>query len=212
MTGFFHWGRATKGECEFAEVARSFSGSCNDAPLEWRAPSRRLLVAMPMLALAGGVRAQGKLDLPAKWYAVQVEDNAFTVEMPGIPDHRIINDVSARGTAFALHSYSLESGGFSYVVQTALYPPDVDITQPRRVLQAALDARASQLASRRWDRVEWRQIDANAAVDSTGAVRAGTMLRLLSLLKGRRFISLAVLGPGVDGPDANRFFQSLKLK
>ena len=165
-----------------------------------------------MFALAGGAHAQKKLDLPTKWYAVRVEDDAFTVEMPGIPDHRVINDVSARGTPFALHSYSLESGGFSYVVQTALYPADVDVSQPRRILQAALDARASQLASRAWDRTDWRQTNGGAMVESTGTVRPGAMLRLLSLLKERRFVSLALLGPSVDGPDANRFFQSLKLK
>jgi hypothetical protein len=167
---------------------------------------------MPMLALAGGAHAQKKLDIPTKWYAVQVEENAFTVEMPGIPDHRVINDVSARGTAFALHSYSLESGGFSYVAQTALYPVDVDVTQARRVLQAALDSRAQQLASRKWDRTDWHETNAGATVESIGTVRAGTMLRLLSLLRERRFVSLAFLGPSVNGPEANRFFQSLKLK
>jgi len=212
MIGFFRWGRATKGECEFAEVARLLSHQVMNAPLEWRAPGRRLLIAMPMLALAGGAHAQRKLEIPAKWYAVRVEDDAFTVEMPGVPDHRIINDVSAGGTAFALHSYSLESGGFSYVVQTALYPADVDVTQPRRVLQAALDGRASQLASRRWDRADWREVDTVASVESIGTVRPGAMLRLLSLLKGRRFVSLAFLGPSVNGPEANRFFQSLKLR
>jgi len=167
---------------------------------------------MPMLALASGARAQKKLDIPAKWYAVRVEENVFTVEMPGIPDHRVLNDVSARGTAFALHSYSLESGGFSYVAQTALYPADVDVTQPRRLLQAALDDRAQQLASRKWERTGWREVGGGPAVESTGTLRAGTMLRLLSLLRERRFVSLAFLGPSVDGPEADRFFKSLKLK
>ncbi len=205
MIGLFRWGRATP-------VARSFVGPGKDAPLEWRAPSRRLLVAAPMVALASGAYAQTKLEIPAKWYAVRVVENAFTVEMPGVPDHHVIPDVSARGTPFNLHSYSLESGGFSYVAQTALYPADVDATQPRRVLQAALDARATQLASRRWDRTDWREVGGAAAVESVGAVRAGMMLRLLSLLRERRFVSLAFLGPSVDGPEANRFFKSLKLK
>ncbi|MCW5733276.1 MAG: hypothetical protein KIS73_04095 [Enhydrobacter sp.] len=173
--------------------------------------TRRFILGAAAIVAPSTVYAQRKLDIPAKWYAVLVEDNAFTVEMPGIPDHRVINDVSARGTPFTLHSYSLESGGFSYAAQTALYPADVDVTQPRRVLQAALDGRASQLAGRRWDRTEWRDVPAGASVESIGAVQAGAMLRLLSLLKGRRFVSLAFLGPGVDGPDANRFFRSLKL-
>ena len=110
---------------------------------------------------------------PTKWYAVQVEENAFTVEMPGIPDHRVISDVSARGTPFALHSYSLESGGNSYVAQTALYPADVDVTQPRRVLQAALDGRAQQLAGGKWDRIDWREIGGGGRgrIDRTFAQR-----------------------------------------
>ena len=95
---------------------------------------REMVAAALVLALAGSVSAQQKLVLPPKWYVVQVEGDAFTVEMPGIPDHRIVNDVSARGTAFALHSYSLEAGGYSYVVQTAVYPGDVDVSQPRRLI------------------------------------------------------------------------------
>jgi hypothetical protein len=143
---------------------------------------------------------------------VQVDENAFSVQMPGIPDHRVISDASARGTAFSLHSYSLESGGFSYLAQTALYPTDVDVTQPRRLLQASLDDRAAQLASRKWDRTDWREIDAGATVESVGTVRVGTVLRQLSLLKERRFVSLAFLGASVTGPEADRFFKSLKIK
>lgn len=169
-------------------------------------------MALPAIALTGAAQAQGRLAIPAKWYVVKVEDDAFTVEMPGIPDHRVISDASARGTPFALHSYSLESGGFSYLVQTALYPPDVDVAQPRRVLQASLDGRAQQLASRRWDRTDWRELGTGATVEAVGTVRAGTMLRLLTLLKERRYVSLAFLGANVDGSEANRFFKSLKLK
>ena len=100
---------------------------------------RRHLLVAPALLSAPAVLAQPKgqpkrVEIPLKWYRVQVEDNAFTVEMPGIPDHRIVNDRSPRGTVFTLHSYSLETGGYSYVVQTALYPEDVDVTQPRRII------------------------------------------------------------------------------
>lgn len=174
--------------------------------------TRRFVLAAAAIAAPSIVQAQKKLEVPAKWYAVRVVENAFTVEMPGVPDHRIIADVSGRGTPFSLHSYSLESGGFSYVAQTALYPVDVDVTQPTRVLQAALGDRAQKLDNRKWDRVRWTEIDAGAAVESTGTVRAGTMLRLLSLLKERRFVSLAFLGPSVNGPEADRFFKSLSLK
>jgi hypothetical protein len=174
---------------------------------------RRGLLAVPLLALAGGAEAQKKLVVPITWYGVRVEDNAFTVEMPGIPDHRIVNDVSARGTPFALHSYSLEIGGYSYVAQTALYPLDADVTQPRAILQATLNGRVQQLVGRKWTAVEWREIDGAAAVESVGALAGGNALRQFNLLKGRRFVSLAFLGAaaGVKGVEAERFFKSLKM-
>lgn len=174
---------------------------------------RRAFLAAPLLAATASAHAQKKLEMPLTWYGVRVEDNAFTVEMPGIPDHRVVNDVSARGTAFQLHSYSLEVGGSSYVAQTALYPADVDVTQPRAILQAALNARAQQLVGRRWARTEWRQISGAAAVESMGAIEGGNALRQLTLLKERRFVSLAFLGnaAGATGVDADRFFMSLRL-
>jgi len=174
---------------------------------------RRVFLALPMLALAGTARAQKKLVVPLTWYGVRVEDNAFTVEMPGVPDHRIVNDVSARGTAFQLHSYSLETGGYSYVAQTALYPEDVDVTQPRTILQAALNGRVQQLVGRKWNKVDWREIGGAAAVESLGGLADGNALRQLILLKERRFVSLAFLGnaAGATGVEAERFFKSLKL-
>ncbi|MCX7365733.1 MAG: hypothetical protein NTV97_28455 [Alphaproteobacteria bacterium] len=178
---------------------------------------RRALAAAPLFLLAAPAFAQLKIPAnktPAKWYAVQVEDRAFTVEMPGVPDHRLLNDASARGTAFVLHSYSLDLGGYSYVVQTALYPADVDVTRPRVLLQAALDERATALAGRKWTRVDWREMQGGAVADSTGPVPGGNAVRQLVLLKGRRFVSLAFLGAsaGASGPEAERFFRSLKLQ
>ncbi|MGE5152140.1 MAG: hypothetical protein ACM3II_18635 [Rhodospirillaceae bacterium] len=171
---------------------------------------RRVLVALALLPAVA--QAQNRLQLPAKWYVVQADDNAFTVEMPDVPDHRLINDVSARGTPFVLHSYSLDHSGNSYVAQTALYPADVDTRQPRTVLQAALNARAQRLAGGKWSTASWREIDGATAVESTGALANGSQLRQLSALKGQRFVSLAFLGPNVTGLDADRFFRSLKIK
>ncbi len=178
---------------------------------------RRGLIAVPALSMAAGALAQEKapqpkqLVIPLKWYRVQVEDNAFTVEMPGIPDHRALADKSARGTPFTLHSYSLETGGYSYVVQTALYPEDVDVTQPRRILQAALEARATGIQGRKWAKVDWRDIQGAAAVESIGVLAGGNSLRQLMLLKERRFVSLAFLGAIVSSVEAGRFFNSLRM-
>jgi hypothetical protein len=176
--------------------------------------SRRLILAVPAFVLAGHAAAQVPLKLPEQWYGVEVEDNVFTVEMPGVPDHRIVNDVSAHGTPFRLHSYSLDAGGFSYVAQSALYPGDVDAANPRAILQAALDDRAKSLEGGKWSKVDRREIGGASAVESIGPVRGGNALRQLVLLKGRLFVSLAFLGPAasVTGPDAERFFTSLKLQ
>jgi len=159
---------------------------------------RRLLLAAPFLLAASPGRAQLKAPpsaMPTKWYAVQVEDGAFQVEMPGIPDYRPINDRSARGTPFVLHSYSLETGGNAYVAQTALYPADVDGSKPRVLLQTAIDTRAQQLAGRKWKSVGWRDVQGATAAETVGALANGSGLRQLVLLQGQRFVSLAFLGP-----------------
>jgi len=167
-----------------------------------------------MLAFAERAHAQMRLKVPEQWYGVEVEDNVFTVQMPGIPDHRIVNDVSAHGTPFQLHSYSLDAGGFSYVAQSALYPGDVDAANPRAILQTALDRRARSLDGGKWGKVDWRHIQGATAVESEGPLRSGNSLRQLVLLKGRRFVSLAFLGPAgsVNSSEAQRFFNSLKLQ
>lgn len=173
--------------------------------------SRRFFVAVLAFAVASPAEAQNKLQGPDKWYGVRVEGNAFTVEMPGIPDHKILNDVSARGTTFPLHSYSLEAGGNSFVAQTALFPADVEYREPRRLLQSALDSRAKQLNGGKWTKTDWREIGGAAAVESIGTLTNGIGLRQLAVVKEQRFVSLAFMGPNVGSPDADRFFKSLKL-
>jgi hypothetical protein len=134
--------------------------------------------------------------------------------MPGIPDHRVLNDASARGTAFVLHSYSLDAGGVSYAVQTALYPADVDVSQSRAILQTALDDRAKRLEGGKWSATHWQNIDGSPGVESLGALGGGRGLRQIMVLKGRRYVALAFLGSAdsIRSPDADRFFKSLRLK
>lgn len=181
--------------------------------------TRRFLLAAAATLGAAALPARAQLRTPptslaAKWYAVQVEDGAFQIEMPGIPDNRRIDDRSARGTPFVLFSYSLEVGGNAYVVQTALYPADVDARQPRPLLQAALDARAQPLAGRKWKSVNWRDVQGALTAETLGTLPNGSGLRQQVMLRGNRFVALAFLGPeaGLTGPEAQRFFNSLKFR
>ena len=80
-------------------------------------------------------------------------------------------------------------------------------------LQSALDDRAQRLAGGKWARIDWREVSGAPAAESIGSVAGGSVLRQLVLLKGRRFVSLAFLGPAeaLRAPEAERFFKSLKL-
>ena len=118
---------------------------------------------------------------------------------------------SAKGTPFVLFSYSLEVGATAYVVQTAVYPADVDARQPRPLLQAALDTRAQSLAGRKWKSVNWRELQGAPTAETVGVLPNGTALRQLLTMRGSRFVSLAFLGPE-SSPDAARFFNSLKFR
>lgn len=168
---------------------------------------RRSLVALPVATAASGALAQ------STWYAVRGPDHSFVVDMPGEPIYKVIDTQSAGGTAFTYHSYSLEYRRLSFVAQTALYPTDVDVRQPRLNLQSALDDRAQRLAGGKWTSVDWRDVQGVPAAESVGSVAGGSVLRQLVLLKGRRYVSLAYLAPAdaLRTPEADRFFKSLRL-
>jgi hypothetical protein len=169
--------------------------------------SRRAFTALPLAIAAGEAVAQ------STWYAVRGPDHSFVVDMPGEPIYKVIDTQSPRGTAFAVHSYSLEYRRLSFVAQTALLPADVDLRQPRAYLQSVLDDRAQRLAGGKWTGVEWRDVQGAPAADSIGSVQGGSVLRQLVLLKGRRYVSLAYLAPAdaLRTPEADRFFKSLRL-
>jgi hypothetical protein len=168
---------------------------------------RGLLFALPATAAVGGVAAQ------STWYAVRGPDHSFIVDMPGEPVYKVIDTRSAGGTAFAYHSYSLEYRRLSFVAQTALYPADVDVRQPKLNLQSVLDDRAQRLAGGKWTSVDWRDVQGAPAAESVGSVQGGSVLRQLVVLKGRRYVSLAYLAPAdaLRTPEADRFFKSLRL-
>jgi hypothetical protein len=181
--------------------------------------ARRGFVALA-LATTGGVAAQAQLKAPppaqapqSVWYAVRGIDNSFIVDMPGEPVYKLIDTVSPGGTKFVYHSYSLDDRRLSFVAQTALYPADVDVRQPKLNLQSVLDDRAQRLAGGKWTKIDWREVSGAPAAESIGSVPGGSLLRQLVLLKGRRYVSLACLGPAdaLRTPEVERFFRSLRL-
>jgi hypothetical protein len=180
--------------------------------------ARRGFVALPLALAAGAAQAQLKPPPPPEapqsiWYAVRGVDNSFIVDMPGEPVYKLIDTASSGGTKFVYHSYSLDYRRLAFVAQTALYPADVDVRQPKLNLQSVLDDRAQRLAGSKWIRIDWREVSGAPAAESIGSVAGGNVLRQLVLLKGRRYVSLACLGPAeaLRAPEVERFFKSLRL-
>ena len=155
----------------------------------------------------------GRVPTIACLVPVRGPDNAFIVDMPGDPVYKLIDTVSPGCTKFVYHSYSLDYRRLAFVAQTALYPADVDVRQPKLNLQAVLDDRAQRLAGGKWTRIDWREVSGAPAAESIGSIAGGSVLRQLVLLKGRRYVSLACLGPAeaLRTPEVERFFRSLRL-
>ncbi|TAJ95472.1 MAG: hypothetical protein EPO41_09550 [Reyranella sp.] len=169
---------------------------------------RRSFLALPVALLAADAAAQS-----ASWFPVEGADKSFFVEMPGAPVYKVLDTVSAGGTPFVYHSYSLEYRRLSFVAQSALFPADVDVRQPKVNLQSALDDRALRLAGAKWTSVDWKTVQGAPAVESTGPLAGGNALRQLVVLKGRQYVSLGYLAPAdaLRAPEAERFFRSLRL-
>ncbi len=169
--------------------------------------SRFVALTLTTLLAAGGAAAQ------VFWLTIEGPERVFTVQMPAKPEYKISPLRSPAGTAFNLHSYLLTNGPVDYVAQTETYPADIDVSQPRAVLQAALDATALYLVGGKWDKITWRQVQGAPAADASGTFKDGRTFRNLVVLKGRQFYSLGFRGPlGMDRIlDADRFFASLKV-
>jgi hypothetical protein len=173
---------------------------------------RRSLFGPLVVALPAIVAAREAATQSVAWFPVE-GDKAFFVEMPGAPVYKVLDTVSAGGTRFVYHSYSLEYRRLSFVAQTALYPADVDVRNPKLNLQSVLDDRAQRLAGGKWTQVDWKQVQGAPGVESIGPLPGGNTLRQLVVLKGRRYVSLGYLAPAdaMRAPEAQRFFSSLRL-
>jgi hypothetical protein len=168
---------------------------------------RLLALLMAALVSARGAQAQDT------WQTVTGPDGIFTIEMPGMPEYKTSTGKQV-GTAFTIHTYIVDRGSNAFVVKTSLYPQDVDVSQPRRNLEAALGGSSEKFASGKWAKLTWLQYQGADAVEASGPVKPGLSVRSLVALKGRQVYFVGVVGPPdmIDGLVADRFFESLRLK
>jgi hypothetical protein len=166
-----------------------------------------ILLRRGLLALSAAALATTAASLATTaaaqilWLKVEGPDRAFTVEMPGTPEYKLVAQ---------LHTYSLARGPIEFVMQSV----EVGYAAPaREILQSALDGAAPHLAGGKWQRVDWREVQGAPAVEAAGALKDGNVLRNLLVLKGRRLVSLGMRGPTgtMRFPDAERYFASLRF-
>ena len=164
------------------------------------------------LAMLAAVAVTGALAQETGWHTMTGPNKSFTADMPEAPKYTEVQMKTGSGSAYAMHQYVVEQGAVAYVVQSAAYPPDVNVSNPQANLQAGLDTAAKNLDGKKWGAVNWTKHQGFTAVDATGA-RQGTEVRAFSVFKARQIFSLTYAGPpgSTTSPDVTRFLTSLKI-
>jgi hypothetical protein len=168
-----------------------------------------LLLAVVALAASEWAWAQGQ----GEWHKMTGPDRSFTAELPAAPRYTATKLKTASGTDYTMHQYIVEVGDIAYVVQTAIYPPDTDASNPRANLQGGLDNAARNMDGGKWASVDWPERPGLATYDAVGA-RKGLAVRSFSAMKGRQIVTLTYVGPAgsARSPDADRFIASLHFR
>jgi len=159
-------------------------------------------------ALGQGQGATGE----AQWHTITGPDKSFTADMPAAPKYTATQMKTGAGTMYTMHQYLLEQGDVAYVVQSAVYPTEVNVTNPRANLQGGLDNAAKNMEGGKWGSVDWVTYQGQTGVSATG-VRGGHAIRSFSVLKGRQIFTLTYAGPAgtAQSPDVARFVNSLRV-
>ncbi len=165
-----------------------------------------------LLVLAGADRVRAQTLGQGDWQAMTGPNRSFTAELPAAPKYTATQMKTGSGGSYTMHQYIAEVGDLAYVVQTAIYPADVDISKPRANLQTALDNAARNMDGGKWASVDWPAWQGLTAYDAVG-VREGFAVRSFSTMKGRQIITLTYAGPAgsARSPEADRFVASLRL-
>lgn len=172
---------------------------------------RRLTLSPMMLGLAllAGLTAA----LAQDWRTVTARDGSFTVEMPAEPEYTTTPVKTGGGKDYTRYNYIAEEGGRAFVLQTATYPSDVNLSNRKNNLQAGLDSAASQMEGGKWANVRWTTYQGQPATDAH-AMRPPYEVRNFSVIKGRTIFTLTYAGPPgtAQSADVNRFINSFLAK
>jgi hypothetical protein len=147
------------------------------------------------------------------WKVITARDGSFTVEMPFEPEYSTTMVKTAGGREYARHNYIGGNSELAFVVQTATYPRDVDVSKPKSNLQGGLDLAAKQMEGGKWSEIRWTTYQGHQATDSI-AMKPPYQVRNFSVLKGRTIFTLTYAGPPetVQSADVNRFMNSFFAK
>jgi hypothetical protein len=148
----------------------------------------------------------------AAWHTLAGPDRSFTAELPAAPAYTTTPMKTSAGSGYTMHQYLLEQGAMAYVVQTAVYPADVNVSNHRANLQGGLDNAAKNMEGGKWASVGWTTHQGLTAVDAVG-VRDSHAIRSYSVMKGRQIVTLTYAGPAGSArtPDVDRFIGSLRV-
>jgi hypothetical protein len=167
---------------------------------------------LPQAAPAPAPLAPTPSAQPTGWHTVTGPDNTFTAELPAPPKYTSSRVATGTGSLYTVHQYLLEQGDVAYIVQTAVYPDDINVTNPRLNLQGGLDNLAKDMEGAKWGSVDWLTHQGLTASDAIGA-KNGHAIRSFSVMKGRQVFMLIYAGtPGTArSADVNRFVASLRV-
>ena len=167
-----------------------------------------LAAAVALMALVFTQEAVGQAD----WHTMTGPDKSFTADIPSSPKYTAMQMKTGSGSTYTMHQYLLEVGDIAYVIQTAVYPNDVNVANPRANLQGGIDNAAKNMEGGKWASVDWVVHQGLTAVDAVG-VRTGNAIRSFSVMKGRQIYTLTYAGPTgtARAPDVDRFVASLRI-
>ena len=113
----------------------------------------------------------------ASWHTTTGPERSFTADMPAAPKYTATPMRTAAGSGYTMHQYLLEQGEVAYVIQTAVYPTDVNVSNHRNNLQGGLDNAAKNMEGGKWASIGWVTHQGFTAVDAVGR-RSGHTIRL----------------------------------